>query len=924
MKRKIALSLAAVMASSCMSVTGYAANFKDINDVPWDGAKTVINSVADLGLLSGYEDGTFRAKNSVTYCEAIQMLYTSLQRTGTAKQMDATNVYKYMTFMQAYNIPAWAQVAVAYGLENNIITTADMAKFMSGKTSNFAPRQDVAKMFGNALAVRYDIDRSLKAAVKFGDYLRISDDTVILVDLLARLGIISGDASNNFNPTSNINRAEMAVILNKTYDVLKNGMGNNGTITEFEYRESYYILKVKTDIGDSLTFTAVPNLVKVYSGNTNNELAMSRLHPGDKVSIVYNSGSLESIRVLEGSTTQQKYNITGYISTLKNGEIRIENENTGETENLVFDSSCVFYLDDKVIKRADLEDELKDNYDRYAYAGLNTRTTVEKGKNSTGSSTQVEKTYVTEVYVTFSDAYTRTGIVDNMDTTQINYKIDNGGSNNVIKFDTDCKFYIGEKSSSLSTVKELANSGTVYVKITVNKQGKATKIVVSEESFTAKNNSSTTTYTVKDITESRFVVSSGGENITYQFGSSNPTANIAFYTWEGDKDAKDWVRVKGVGNAESYFNGLDKEDKPVYGRIELNSGGKINKVYLADKKSAWSEGTDSYVERKAEIESLSGDTLKFKNSTVSYKLLNQYNVVVKDSNIDAVTKSIIIKDKSVLVKNPLEILGANTNSLTLFKKMAEADGVTLYAEVKADGNNVIQSIEAKATAAKGTLVSYDAGDKELVLKSSNDKEITFVTSSRPSTGTDDYTYKDLETSGYIGSGITLSFNSDGVVNKIEITDNAYAKGQISVKGTAESAANGLKLDGKSTVYSWLGRNNTEIHSYGLATSSLDKLKDAIDDEDLEIYVEVRLTEKDQVERINAYMKDAKGAFQEYDNSAKKVRITTESGNTFSFDTVTKPTISISGVDADKWNDAAVGKTVKLSFNSEGLVTSVKS
>ncbi len=924
MKRKIALSLAAVMASSCMSVTGYAANFKDINDVPWEGAKTVINSAADLGLVSGYEDGTFRAKNSVTYCEAMQMLYTTLQRTGTARQTDAASLYKYITFMQAYNIPVWAQTAVAYGLENSIITTSDMAKFMSGKTSNYAPRQDVAKMFGNALAVRYDIERVPKTASNFKDYYRISDDSILLVDLLARFGIISGDAENNFNPTANINRAEMAVLLNKTYGVLRNGMENTGTITDFEYKESYYAVTIKTDTGDSLSFSAVPNLVKVYSGDTTQELAMSRLSAGDKISFVYNGGSLESIRVLDGSTVQQKYNITGYISALKSGELTIENENTGETEKLTFESGCAFYLDNKSIKRSDLEDELKENYDKYAYAGINTKTTVEKGKDSSDRTTQVEKTYVTEVYVTFSDEYTRTGTVDNMNAEFINYKSENGGSSNVVYFASDCEYYIGEESASFSEVKTLANSGTIYVKVTINKQGKASQIVVSEESFTASN-SSTTTYTVKDITESRMVVESGGDTFTYKFGSTNSLSNITFYTW--DDEDEDWTTVRAVENAENYFDRIDRKttNNKVYCRLEFNSGGKITKVYLTDKKSAWSAGSDSYGERKAEIGSLSGDTLKFKNSSVSYKLLSQYNVKVNNKdNVDAITKVVELGNNSVLVKNPLEILGGKTNSLTLFKKMAGAEGITLYAEVKADSNNVLQSIEARATAAEGTLVSYDADKRELVLKTSDDQEITFTTSRRPSTGTDDYTYEDIETSGYIGSGITLSFNSDGIATKIVLTENAYEKGQISVKGIAESAANGLKFEGDSTVYAWLGRSNTEVHNYSMNSTSLDRVKEAIDDEDIEVYAEVRLSDKKQVERINVYIRDAKGKFQEYDEDDNTVRIITEDGNKFTFDTVSKPTISISGVDSGKWNDNAVGKTVKLGFDSDGLLKSVKS
>ncbi|KAF5084196.1 S-layer homology domain protein [anaerobic digester metagenome] len=917
MKKKMALALSVVMASSCMSVTGYAANFKDINDVPWDGAKTVINSVADLGLLSGYEDNTFRARNSVTYCEAIQMLYATLQRSGTAKQMDAADHYKYISFMQGYNIPTWAQAAVAYGLQNNIINTNDMVKFMSGKTSNFATRQDVAKMFGNALAVRYDVDRNMKAAVAFKDYYRISDDSAILVDLLARLGIISGDNGNNFNPTNKINRAEMAVMLDKTYSLLKNGVETSGTITEFEDSGSYYKVTIKTDAGTTLDFHAVPNLVKVYNGSGDKELAMSRLNAGDKISFAYNGGSLESIRVLNGSTTKQKYNITGYITALKSGEIRIENENSGASEILTFDGSCVFYLDNKSVRKSELESKLKDNSDKHAYAGINTKTTVEKDKDSSGNSTQIEKTYVTEIYVTFADEYTRTGVVDKMETNYISYKPTDSSSTNMTYFDSDCKYYIGDKSVSLSELKSLANSGTVYVKITINKENKASKVVLSEESFTADNNSSDKIYDVKDLTESQLVVNSGGDKITYKFGSTNSISNITFYTW--DEDDKDWVTVK-VSSAESYFDKNDRANNNVYCKIEFNSGGKINRIYVSPKKSAWSIGSDSSAERKAEVASISDNTLKFKNSTISYTLLNQYNVKIRpDKDVDAITGTV----NGELVKYPLSILGSDTNSLTLFRKMVEASDVTVYAEIKADGNNVIQSIEARPTAAKGKLVSYDADEKELVLESSNGKEITFTTTRNPSTGTDDYDSKDLETSGYVGSILSLTFNSDGVVTKIAVDENAYEKGKVNVKGVAEAAKDGLKFKGKSKVYSWLGRSNTEIHNYSLDSSSLDRVKDAIDDKDIIVYAEVRLTEKEQVDRINVYVQDAEGKFEEYDEDKNTVRIITDSGNRFTFNTATSPTISISGVASGKWNDLAVGKSVKLTFNSDGLLKSVK-
>ncbi|MPN58370.1 hypothetical protein SDC9_206075 [bioreactor metagenome] len=133
----------------------------------------------------------------------------------------------------------------------------------------------------------------------------------------------------------------------------------------------------------------------------------------------------------------------------------------------------------------------------------------------------------------------------------------------------------------------------------------------------------------------------------------------------------------------------------------------------------------------------------------------------------------------------------------------------------------------------------------------------------------------------------------------------------------------MKFKGKSTVYAWLGRSNIEIHNYSLDSSSLDRVKDAIDDKDITVYAEVRLTEKEQVDRINVYVQDAEGKFEEFNEDKNTVRIITASGNRFTFNTATKPTINISGVASGKWNDLAVGKSVKLTFNSDGLLKSVE-
>ena len=58
----------------------------------------------------------------------------------------------------------------------------------------------------------YDKEKDAAEAKKFADYWSISGERLVQIDLLKRLGVVSGDNYNNFNPKKNINRAEMAVM----------------------------------------------------------------------------------------------------------------------------------------------------------------------------------------------------------------------------------------------------------------------------------------------------------------------------------------------------------------------------------------------------------------------------------------------------------------------------------------------------------------------------------------------------------------------------------------------------------------------------------------------------------------------------------------------------------------------------------------
>ena len=887
MKRKMAMALAAVLVAGSLPVTASAATFTDINEVSW--ASSTIQAVSDKGLINGYEDGTFRAKNNVTYSEAMVMVYNLMSKTGNLKASATNTLSIYQSVLNTYKIPTWSQSTVAYGLSAQILMAADLPKFTTNGVSNPATRQDVAVMFGRALSEKYDIYAG--TGVNYNDVWRISDEVMPYVDLLTRLGIVTGDDSGNFNPTANITRAEMAVMMNKTYDLLSNELANTGEITEIVNHDGdYYDIDVKMDNGERNRLTLSDDNISVYNKDGSRELPISSLTKGDRVSLVFDGLVITKIYLLdEEASAQEKYDAVGYIYSLKDGYLNLESENTGETTKYKINTNCTYYLDGKKTTESAIKDVIDDNSDKYVYAGLYTET-----KNEKVDGERQDVLYANAVYVTVKDEYTQTGEVTDFTSTTVYYKASGSNARKSADFASDCEFYIGDKKSSAKDLEEMAESGTVYVKVTVNSKGKATKIVMTEDKFT--DNTASSTYTVKGFNKDRIVVSRGGTTTTYEFGS---TSDITYYIWE--KGGTKWDEVSFRG-AESFYDedDLKPNEKPydtMYARMNFDKSGKITAIYMvkdSDREDAFGEAEAT--EKKGTVESIKDGKLKFKTSSTEYTLQSKYD------------------------EDSLEIGGAPTSSLTVLTRMANCDDVTLYAEIKADGNNKITDIEARLTAAEGKMIEYNGKDTSdsdkkntLTLETPDGSQFKLKTVSNPKTDSDDYDAEDLETTGYRGSSVKLEFNNDGEISKIIVTDSKYNSGTKRVKGTASLDGSKIKIDGKS--YSW--DSKTYITSSSFTYSSKDMFERMLKDKDIEVYVEATISDSNKVERINARVESAEGEFVEYDSGS--VVIETDSRK-WSFNTVSKNTLLKNcGLDDEKDFEKKEGKNVTLEFNSDGLV-----
>ncbi|WP_432406946.1 S-layer homology domain-containing protein [Wukongibacter sp. M2B1] len=196
-------------------------SFTDVSDNHW--AKEYIEKMASKKIITGYPDATFRPSENVDKLATMVMIFRTLKATDKLAGMDISSVVKDQSrTLEQYNIPTWAEEAVAVGLEKDIIDKGDVKNFFNTDGSvKKATRTEVSIFLGRALNLY--LNENLKNTIitfDFNDAEFIPSNADEYVDLLVRKKIIKGDENGNFNPGKPIVRAAVAKMFAISYDIL--------------------------------------------------------------------------------------------------------------------------------------------------------------------------------------------------------------------------------------------------------------------------------------------------------------------------------------------------------------------------------------------------------------------------------------------------------------------------------------------------------------------------------------------------------------------------------------------------------------------------------------------------------------------------------------------------------------------------------
>lgn len=468
MKRKVSLALAAVLCMA-VSVPSFAGvKFSDENDVPWDGAKAYIASVANLGLMVGQPngDGTniFRARDNVTYYETIQLAYNLVKNTARSADVYESYVDKWKTTMEKADVPAWAYEAVSFCLESKIILESELSGYKNSDGSNKnATREDVAVIFGRMIIITYT---NKSAELNFNDKDKISKDAQKYVSVLYGYNILLGDSDSNFNPQKNINRAEMAVIVTKTNNVLSGKDADAGVDTAVDGE----VIGTINNITSKKIVVNTSNGIKAYDYDSSATILFNNKTAGYKeiLSAVENGVEIKVSVTLNSSGKIDKISAQGETNTVLGTVVEMTDKgiiikrNGGDNEKYLWSKECKFYFEGEKKTFGEISDIIDD------YKSLDVSAEID------------DDNLLTRVEISMqSEGGTVDGAIKNITSEKAVFYLDDGSSKSY-KFAEEVYVTVDGDESSVSKAVRLANDSNTGLKGTayLNKHSQVTKLEV--------------------------------------------------------------------------------------------------------------------------------------------------------------------------------------------------------------------------------------------------------------------------------------------------------------------------------------------------------------------------------------------------------------------------------------------------------------
>lgn len=316
--------------------------FTDIGTENFAWAKPYINEMAARGLISGYEDSTFRPDNDVTHLEGLS-LFARAMGSNNSVNADVLEIAhdKYDSIIGGYGL-SWGKDEIAYLLYKGALKRSDLDTYLRDNAKDEPmQRYEAAIIITKAMGGE---DRALAdygVVLNYDDARDVPSNAIQYVSYATEMGIMEGMGDGTFSPMTAVKRSQMAVMLSRTvektdytFSYVKLADVDTGakniTVKDTSGREntySYNDATVMRSMGDEVQpNNLVSNVDAIITLSGNNLVSVDSLYSqpdetiqGRYVSYGTSSGKT-TIRIIPyGETTTQGYECASNLSVTYDG-----------------------------------------------------------------------------------------------------------------------------------------------------------------------------------------------------------------------------------------------------------------------------------------------------------------------------------------------------------------------------------------------------------------------------------------------------------------------------------------------------------------------------------------------------------------------------------------------------------------------------
>lgn len=312
-KKAVAAIAAATMTLS-LGLTSFASVFPDVTEETYPWAIEAIESMAESGIIKGYDDGTFNPAKTVSKLESLVLISRIL---GFNDEINANFVSSgwdyYGDTIAQYNLN-YGQNEIAYLLMKGVLSVDELEEYIAEIHRNDGlKRYEVAVLLTKALDATDKLSNEAVEAMEYTDNSDIPAAAKKHVAYISEIGLMQGLEDGSFAPNDTVTRAQAALVLYKLQNMTAYTYAS-GIVSSVDQKTRN--IKVQT-ADEIVSLNAATGTILRYNGTS---IGINDVEVGYDTVVTYKEDKLYAIDFTDAMVDEIVYgSFVNYASNTLNG-----------------------------------------------------------------------------------------------------------------------------------------------------------------------------------------------------------------------------------------------------------------------------------------------------------------------------------------------------------------------------------------------------------------------------------------------------------------------------------------------------------------------------------------------------------------------------------------------------------------------------